>query len=53
MNSFIAIAYRDLSCAAAALIITLIVGASFVESTSVAPGTQASASVAMTRYGQA
>jgi len=53
MNSFIAIAYRDLTCAAAALLITLIVGASFVESTSVAPGTHASARAAVAGFGQA
>jgi len=53
MNSFIAIAYRDLTCAAAALLITLIVGASFVESTAVAPGTHASTSAAVAGYGQA
>ncbi|HXW74421.1 MAG TPA: hypothetical protein VEK10_06370 [Steroidobacteraceae bacterium] len=45
MNSFIAMAYRDLTCAAAALLITLIVGASFVESTSAAPGVGASTTV--------
>jgi hypothetical protein len=53
MNSFIAIAYRNLICAAAALVITLIIGASFVQSTSVARGSQASPGAAMTRYGQA
>jgi len=30
--------YRDLTCAAAAALISLIVGLSFVQSTSVAPG---------------
>jgi hypothetical protein len=53
MNPFIATAYRNLTCAAAALVITLIVGASFVQSTSVAPGSHASPGAAMTRYGQA
>ena len=53
MNSFIAMAYRDLSCAAVALLITLVVGASFVESTSYAPGARASMSAAASHYGQA
>jgi hypothetical protein len=51
MNPFIAIAYRNLTCAAAALLISLIVGASFVESTAVAPA--AHASTAVTGHGQA
>ncbi len=29
--------YRDLTCAAAALVISLVIGASFVESTAMAP----------------
>jgi hypothetical protein len=38
MNSFASTLYRDLTCAAAAALITLVVGLSFVASTSVAPG---------------
>jgi hypothetical protein len=38
MNAFISAAYRDLTCAAAALLITVVMGASFVQSTAVAPG---------------
>ena len=37
MNAFISAAYRDLTCAAAALLITVLVGASFVQSTTAAP----------------
>ena len=38
MNSFASTLYRDLTCAAAAALITLVFGLSFVASTSVAPG---------------
>jgi hypothetical protein len=38
MNSFASTLYRDLTCAAAAALITLVIGLSFVQSTSVAPG---------------
>jgi hypothetical protein len=41
MSTFISAAYRDLTCAAAAAVITLIFAASFVQSTSVPPGTAA------------
>ena len=37
MNAFVSTLYRDLSCAAAALLISVIVGASFVQSTATAP----------------
>ena len=37
MNAFISAAYRDLTCAAVALLITMVVGASFVQSTAAAP----------------
>jgi hypothetical protein len=37
MNAFATALYRDLTCAAAAALISLIVGLSFVQSTSVAP----------------
>jgi hypothetical protein len=46
MNAFVSTLYRDLTCAAAAAVISLIVGMSFVQSTAVAP--QALASHAMT-----
>jgi hypothetical protein len=38
MNSFASTLYRDLTCAAAAALITLVFSLSFVASTSVAPG---------------
>jgi hypothetical protein len=38
MNSFASTLYRDLTCAIAAALITLVFGLSFVASTSVAPG---------------
>jgi hypothetical protein len=37
MNTFVSTVYRDLTCAAAAAVISLIVGLSFVQSTAVAP----------------
>ena len=37
MNAFVSTVYRDLTCAAAAALISLIVGMSFVQSTAVAP----------------
>ena len=37
MNAFVSTLYRDLTCAAAALLISVIVGASFVQSTVTAP----------------
>jgi hypothetical protein len=40
MNALNAL-YRDLTCGAAAVVITLVLGMSFVESTAGAPGTQA------------
>jgi hypothetical protein len=46
MNSFASTLYRDLTCAAAAALITLVFGLSFVASTSVAPGHGARAAVA-------
>ena len=39
MNSFVSVFYRDVACGAAALAITLIFSAAFVETTSAAPGT--------------
>jgi hypothetical protein len=38
MNAFVSSLYRDLTCAAAALLISMIIGASFVQSTATAPG---------------
>jgi hypothetical protein len=37
MTTFIATLYRDLACAAAAAVITLVLGTAFVQSTSVPP----------------
>jgi hypothetical protein len=37
MNAFASMLYRDLTCAAAAALISLIVGMSFVQSTALAP----------------
>ena len=39
MNAMISTLYRDLTCAAAALLISLVIGASFVQSTATPPGT--------------
>jgi hypothetical protein len=39
MNTFINAALRDLTCVAAATVITLVAGMAFVQSTNVAPGT--------------
>jgi hypothetical protein len=41
MNTYVSIALRDLACGAAAALITLILSASFVQSTSVPPGMHA------------
>ena len=38
MNNFLTAVYRDLTCLAAASLITLVFGMAFVQSTSVAPG---------------
>ena len=43
MNTFASTLYRDLTCAAAAVLISLVVSMSFVQSTSVARGIQAPA----------
>jgi hypothetical protein len=45
MNTFVSALYRDLTCGAAAILITLGLSAAFVQSTSVAPGQAASARV--------
>jgi len=39
MNAIISSLYRDLTCAAAALLISMVVGASFVHSTATATAT--------------
>ena len=41
MNAYLSTLYRDLTCAAAAALISLIVGLSFVQSTAAAPGQNA------------
>jgi hypothetical protein len=41
MNAPNAYLYRDVTCGAAALVITLVFGMSFVQSTSLRPGTEA------------
>ena len=41
MNAFISTMYRDLTCAAAAVLISLIVSMSFVQSTATAPASHA------------
>jgi len=38
MKTFVTTLYRDVTCAAAAALITLVLGVSFLESTSVVPG---------------
>jgi hypothetical protein len=43
MNTFVSTLCRDVTCALAAAVITLIVGVSFVDSTLQPPGTQARA----------
>jgi hypothetical protein len=40
MNALTAL-YRDLTCGAAAIVITLLIGMSFVDSTALRPGTEA------------
>jgi hypothetical protein len=46
MNSFASAIYRDLTCAAAALLITLVLSLAFVQSTSAAPGRASTPSAA-------
>ena len=38
--------YRDVTCAAAAIVITAVLGLSFVQSTAVSPGARAAAAIA-------
>jgi hypothetical protein len=47
MNAIVYSMYRDLSCAAAALLISLVIGASFVQSTATATTAASSAAVRM------
>jgi hypothetical protein len=44
MNRFVSALYRRVTCAAAAVLITLVLAASFVQSTAVPPGMHALAS---------
>jgi hypothetical protein len=44
MNAFLTALYRDFACAAASAVITLVLAASFVQSTSVPPGMHAAPS---------
>jgi len=39
MNAIVSSLYRDLTCAAAAVLISMVIGASFVQSTATVPGT--------------
>jgi hypothetical protein len=48
MNAFVATLTRDLTCAAAALLISLVMSASFVQSTATAPGAHAPVAAART-----
>ena len=45
MNTLVSTLYRDLTCGAAAVLITLTLSMTFVQSTSVAPGARATAGV--------
>ena len=45
MNTFASMLYRDLTCGAAAALITLALSLTFVQSTSLPPGAQAGAAV--------
>ncbi|HEV8017622.1 MAG TPA: hypothetical protein VGP32_03585 [Steroidobacteraceae bacterium] len=45
MNTLLATFYRDLTCGLAAVLITLALSMTFVQSTSVAPGTRTAAGV--------
>ena len=46
MNAIVSSLYRDLTCATAALLISLVIGASFVQSTAIAPANYAALSAA-------
>jgi hypothetical protein len=47
MNAIVSSLYRDLTCAAAAALITLLLSVTFVQSTSLPPGAHAGAAVFM------
>jgi len=49
MNAFASTLYRDLTCAAAAVLISLVVGMSFVQSTAAAPGTHTPSAAVLQR----
>ena len=48
MNAIVSTLYRDLTCAAAAVLISTVIGASFVHSTATAPGVHAQVAAART-----
>jgi len=48
MNAIVSSLYRDLTCAAAAVLISMVIGASFVHSTATAPGVHAQVATART-----
>lgn len=45
MTTFVNALYRDLTCAAAAILITVVMSMGLVQSTSVAPGSHAASAV--------
>lgn len=47
MNAFASMLYRDVTCAAAAVLISLVVSLSFVQSTSMAPASSPAVTSAM------
>jgi hypothetical protein len=51
MSTFVTALYRDVTCAAAAALITLVLGVSFLESTAVARVTPVTASAAVNEAG--
>jgi hypothetical protein len=53
MNAILATAYRDLTCAAAAAVITLVLALSFLQATSIPPGMHAPTSAAVAQGEQA
>jgi hypothetical protein len=49
MNAFVSTLYRDLTCAAAAVVISLIVAGSFVQSTASVPAASAATTASQAR----
>jgi len=49
MTRFVSVLYRDLTCAAASVLVTLVLAMSFVESTSVPPGAHAATTTVAAR----